>query len=147
MPFIIWGSRGVTSNLESGRFYCPNCDAEADYYLKQTRPFFTLFFIPIFPTGQAQRYVQCGQCGQTYLERVLHMRPGGEPTDTLHQLQNELRTGSSIQTIEKKLALAGFRADQTEDIVKHMTRGETWTCPGCGETYLKEVGRCLHCPG
>ena len=25
MPFIIWGSRGITSHLETGDFYCPRC--------------------------------------------------------------------------------------------------------------------------
>lgn len=148
MPFIIWGSRGLTSTVESGQFYCPNCDADVDYDLKQVRPYFTLFFIPIFPTGEGQRYVQCAQCQQMFVERVLAMRPGVATAETLFaQLENELRTGSSVQTVEKKLAVAGFRADQVQDIVQRMTGGETWNCPQCGEAYLKEVARCLHCSG
>ena len=35
MPFIIWGSRGITSTLENGTFFCPGCNQERDYALKR----------------------------------------------------------------------------------------------------------------
>src|SRR5258707_12629593 len=46
MPFIIWGSRGITSELSCGEIFCPQCDAQEEYTLKQVRPYFTLYFIP-----------------------------------------------------------------------------------------------------
>lgn len=143
MPFIIWGSRGITSTVESGNFFCPNCNTECEYDLKQVRPFFTLFFIPIFPTGDAQRYVECAQCRQTFFERVLE--PPSETDRLVGQLFGELQTGSSVQTVQAKLETMGMSNDQATALVGQMTQGQTWNCQGCGETYLKTVRKCLRC--
>lgn len=45
MPIIIYGSRGVFSNISEGDFDCPHCQNRASYRLRQVRRFFTLFFI------------------------------------------------------------------------------------------------------
>ncbi len=51
MPIIIWGSRGLTSTVEDGEFYCPQCDAREEYTLKQVRPSSRCFSFPFFPLG------------------------------------------------------------------------------------------------
>jgi len=74
MPFIIWGWRGVPSQLDVGEFFCPQCNCECEYRLMQSRTFFTIFFIPLIPLGRGERYVECTQCRQTYLEARLFRR-------------------------------------------------------------------------
>lgn len=76
---IIWGSRGITSTLGSGSFRCPGCKRKTDYFHKQVRPFFTIYFIPIFPTGAGQRYVECTRCQNVFYEHVLE--GGGVQSD------------------------------------------------------------------
>jgi len=145
MPFIIFGTRGVTSHLDSGTFYCPSCQDTVDYRLKQQRPFFTLFFIPVFPIGGGQRYVECGRCGQTFREAVLDMEPPNESQRMLTQLYQELRTGSSLGTVQKKLVALGMDQEKARSIVEQMADKDTWVCSGCGERYLKGVKKCLQC--
>jgi predicted RNA-binding Zn-ribbon protein involved in translation (DUF1610 family) len=145
MPFIIWGWRGVNKEIDSGAFFCPNCGEECDYRLMQSRPFFTIFFCPVFPVGSAQRYVECAQCGQTYLERVLDMAPPTEEERLIDRLFGELATGSSLETVQRKMEAAGIAPDQAESIVKQGTKGHVWQCDGCGERYLDTVKKCLRC--
>src|SRR5262249_46290782 len=116
MPIVIWGSRGLTSTVDSGRFFCPGCGGKTHYDLKQTRPWFTLYFIPIFPTGAGQRYVECRSCGQAYQERVLDFQPpaGGqreeeeepasdEGEQALSSAYEDLRRGSSLEKVSGNL--------------------------------------------
>ena len=46
--FIIIGTRGRTTELSSGQFYCPTCDATRPYKRKRAATYFALFFIPLF---------------------------------------------------------------------------------------------------
>lgn len=75
---IIWGSRGLTSVVESANFHCPQCSAPANGTVKQVRNFFTLYFIPIIPLNVAGRYVECGSCGGSFSEEILHYDPAQE---------------------------------------------------------------------
>jgi hypothetical protein len=146
MPVIIWGSRGLTSEQAAGTYYCPQCDSEQGYRLMSVRPFFTLFFIPIFPIGGATRYVECQRCRGTFKEGVLEMQPPTEGERLLRQLYHELLTGSSVETIRDKMVSMGMEKDQAERIVGQMTEGQTWACSGCGDHYLSSVKKCLKCP-
>lgn len=145
MPFIIWGSRGINSHVESGEFFCPNCNAEQEYRLMQSRPFFTIFFIPIFPIGGAQRYVECTQCRQTFYERVLDLSPAAPEERVFGQLFGELATGSSLEMVQSKMEAAGMDADQAAAILERGTQGHVWQCERCGDRYLDTVKRCLRC--
>src|SRR5262245_23672385 len=145
MPIVIWGSRGLTSTLDSGRFYCPRCDGEANYTLKKVRPFFTIYFIPIFPIGAAERYVECGHCRGTFKEEVLDMEPPTEGQRALTRLYNDLQTGSSLEDVEARLESMGMERDRAREIVGEMTEGDTWVCKTCGDHYVRAVRRCTRC--
>jgi uncharacterized tellurite resistance protein B-like protein len=75
---IIWGSRGVTSTVRKGTFYCPNCTGERNYELKKVRRFFTLYFIPLIPMGTISEYVQCLACQGAFKDIVLQYNPKAE---------------------------------------------------------------------
>ena len=70
---IIFGTKGVTSTIKTGLFECPQCAANKGFSHKKVTRFFTLYFIPLIPLGQAGEYVECGGCKNTYVTRVLTM--------------------------------------------------------------------------
>ena len=67
---IIFGTRGVTWNGESGEFVCPGCGGTTQQYTRKTiRRFFTLYFIPLIPLD---RYVldMSGDLSRTLDRRI-----------------------------------------------------------------------------
>jgi uncharacterized tellurite resistance protein B-like protein/uncharacterized Zn finger protein (UPF0148 family) len=75
LAFIIFGTRGIRSTVKQGTFFCPQCVSEKNYKHKKVTQFFTLYFIPLIPLGNKGEYVECQTCRNTYIERVLQMRP------------------------------------------------------------------------
>lgn len=63
---IIWGLRNRGNALGQIQLTCPNCHRAAMTSLAQTRRWFTLFFIPLFPIGAKQSIAVCGLCGFRY---------------------------------------------------------------------------------
>ncbi len=145
MPFIIWGWRGVPSQLDAGEFFCPQCNRECEYRLMQSRTFFTIFFLPIIPLGRGERYVECTQCRQTYQEGVLAMTSASAEDRFLGQLVEELNTGTSLELAQRKLETAGIAPDHAQQFLDQLSEGKTWRCDGCGDHYLKVVSQCLRC--
>lgn len=74
MPFIIWGSKGVTSNVANGDFHCPNCGT-SPYTHKRVQRYFTLYWIPLFPLNTLGEYVECELCAQGYDPEILAYDP------------------------------------------------------------------------
>jgi tellurite resistance protein len=70
--FIVYGTKGVISDLDWGEFACPGCGwARRTYARKSVRRHFTLFFIPLFPVSGATEFIECQSCGGQFDERVL----------------------------------------------------------------------------
>ena len=68
---IIWGFRGIVQNIGGGTFHCPAEGADREYFHQKARRWFTLFFIPLFPTSTLGEYVECASCSNTYYPSVL----------------------------------------------------------------------------
>ena len=83
---IIWGSRGLTSIVESNQFHCPQCGTTRACNLKQVRNFFTLYFIPLIPLNVAGRYVECSSCGGTFAEEAMSFDPEKQRQETQTQM-------------------------------------------------------------
>ncbi|TWT92111.1 TerB family tellurite resistance protein [Stieleria varia] len=77
---IFIGTTNLTRTRDRGQFYCPNCRCDQPYCLRSRRPFLTVYFIPTVPIGDAQRYIQCDECGQRWDQSVMHFRTPGQPT-------------------------------------------------------------------
>jgi hypothetical protein len=146
MPIILWGSRGVTSTVEHGTFYCPNCQAREDYALKRVRPFFTLYFIPIFPIGGGQTYVECASCGQAYKESVLEYEPPGEGQQLLARAYDELRNGTALDSVRRRLVEGGMDDAEAEEVLLKMCEGKPRQCI-CGQRFHPDVEECAYCGG
>ena len=72
---IIYGTRGKSIPIEDGEFFCPRCDSEQEYRHFAVKNYFTLYFIPIFPIGGGDEYVECTGCSQTWSPDILHFDP------------------------------------------------------------------------
>ena len=73
--FVVFGSKGVTSESGSGFFYCPQCGSDASYIRKCVRKHATLFFVPTVPMGEGEEYVECQRCLATFRPEVLDYDP------------------------------------------------------------------------
>jgi tellurite resistance protein len=72
---IIFGTRGVTSEVESGHFSCPSCETERPFVHRRVRRFFTLYFLPLVPLETLGQYIECQHCRDTYKLSVLDYDP------------------------------------------------------------------------
>jgi len=68
---IIWGSKARKTTGKSGAFFCPSCKDECGYTLHKWQKYFTLYFIPLFPTEQLGSYVECRGCRGQFRPEVL----------------------------------------------------------------------------
>lgn len=59
---IIWGSKAKESQVATGTFFCPQCMADSYYSHMRVSRYFTLYFIPLFPTSTLGEYVRCHGC-------------------------------------------------------------------------------------
>ncbi len=60
---IIFGWRSLTSFKSMEPFHCPVCKSPQTQAVAQTRTWFTLFFVPVFPVSGTTSQVVCGGCG------------------------------------------------------------------------------------
>jgi tellurite resistance protein len=105
---IIFGTRGVTSVVASGRFNCPGCDSERAYVHKRVRRFFTLYFIPIIPLDTIGEYVECQHCSDTYKPAVLDY----DPVKSERTIEAEFHT--AVKRVMVLMMLADGKIDDEE---------------------------------
>jgi len=91
LALIIYGTRGITSTLERGRFYCPSCGPKCSYCHRQVRRYFTLYFIPIIPLDQLGNYIECQSCRATYKRDVLDYDPEAEREEAEAEFRTVMR--------------------------------------------------------
>jgi len=67
----MFGWNEKVTELESGKFFCPNCGGDAKFTLIESRNWFKLFFVPVFPESRPLRFVRCRRCKGQFDERIL----------------------------------------------------------------------------
>jgi zinc-ribbon family/Tellurite resistance protein TerB len=70
---IIFGLRVFYRTIGQGMFHCQRCGGDREYARRAGRRWFTLFFIPVIPLGQAGEHVRCTVCGTRYRMEVLSL--------------------------------------------------------------------------
>jgi zinc-ribbon family len=70
---IIFGIRVFYRSIGQGAFHCQRCGGDREYRHLAGRRWFTLFFIPVIPLGQAGDHVRCTVCGTRYRMEVLSL--------------------------------------------------------------------------
>ncbi|QDV26256.1 TerB family tellurite resistance protein [Aureliella helgolandensis] len=74
---LVIGTFDWASTRLRGMFACPNCESTESFRLRASRPFLTLYFIPVLPIGGLHEYVECSNCKSSFEPVVLtnHMVP------------------------------------------------------------------------
>ena len=73
---IIFGTKTTRKLLDQGQFNCPQCQGSANFEKRRAKNWFHLYFIPLIPLKEYPPYVECRQCKNTYIDRVLDDAPG-----------------------------------------------------------------------
>jgi len=150
---IIFGTRGVKSTFKSGNFNCPQCQENRFYRYRKVTKFFTLYFIPLIPLGNAGEYVECSDCKGTFIPRVLINNPDKDEFLAIyekairHSIVLIMLADGVIDDKKKVNVLAIINKFGTNDlsmpdlesyinVVKENNEGVT--------TYLKKVGPALN---
>lgn len=68
---IVIGSMEWASTIQRGEFFCPVCNGAKTYQRKVSRPFLTLYFIPIIPIGSLREFVICRGCRERFDPSIL----------------------------------------------------------------------------
>jgi len=68
---IIWGSKAKETTSAEGTFFCPGCLADTRYVTVRLSRYFTLYFIPLFPTSTLAEHVHCLLCTGDFRMSVL----------------------------------------------------------------------------
>jgi hypothetical protein len=68
---IVIGSMEWASTIQRGEFFCPVCNAAKTYQRKVSRPFLTLYFVPIVPIGGLREFVICRSCRERFDPSIL----------------------------------------------------------------------------
>ena len=63
---IIWGHKWKFKPVQNGwhgNLHCPQCGTIQPFQEKQPVKYFTLWWIPLFPTSRGDPFVECIHCG------------------------------------------------------------------------------------
>ena len=118
--FFIAGTRGVTTTVSKGEFFCPECNAHTQYHHDQVHEKATVFFIPIVNLRLLGEYIECQNCVNTYKMEILDYDPEQE------QKEIEAIYLVGIKKVMTMMMLADGKIDENEksmmkDIYKNIT--------------------------
>mgnify|MGYP005841535703 CR=1 FL=1 len=145
---IIFGTHPKTKTVDSGQFYCPQCQAVRPYERKSARQYFTLYFIPVFPVTQPVEFVECQHCGMTFPPAVLDRKPPEPEPDLatlLNTLGSRLAEGAPVEYLVRDLTAAGLDWDVARSTVEAQLGPVRKVCQACGLTYAAGVKVCTVC--
>ena len=128
---IIWGSKWITGTNGGGDFNCPVCATQTPYLQKRVRRFFTLYFIPLFPTSTLGEYVECHRCQGTFELEILNYDPSVETQQT------EALFMGAVKQMMIAVCLADGVVDDAE-VTQIQTIYERLTGGRIGEQDLRE---------
>lgn len=85
---IIWGTYVTKKIIQKGEFFCPGCAEHRGYHLRRPKKWGHLYWIPLIPMQELDRYVECTVCDKAWNETVLQHDPIREQ----HQRDDNLAT-------------------------------------------------------
>lgn len=102
---IVIGTMNWSSTRSTGMFQCPNCQSKESFRYKASRPFLTLYFIPVLPIGGIEEFVQCGRCKNAFDPSVLTNRITPSPTGVQSASLSEAKPTSFRRDLLTVIAL------------------------------------------
>jgi rubredoxin len=142
---IIFGARPRTKTIGTGTFFCPHCQTTRDYERKEARPYFTLYFIPLFPIGKPTEFIECTVCQVAYqpeVEKVKRAPTTASLVTHVNNLKANLEDGMSVEYALRDLTGAGIDRDVAVGMIKSAIGDERRTCPTCSLSYAKTIATC-----
>ncbi|HWE36739.1 MAG TPA: zinc-ribbon domain-containing protein [Isosphaeraceae bacterium] len=147
MFILVWGSRVRVIDLGSGDFHCPECDQSRTYSHRRVARYFTLFWIPLFPTANLGEYVECRTCGLQYTDEILSYTPPSPSERAARRARLDLDSGMPTHMVERKLIGEGLKREDAESIVAAALGDDARVCQDCGFIYRASVRSCSNCGG
>lgn len=86
---ILIGTMDWASTRLRGNFLCPHCSTNEKFRLRASRPFLTLYFIPVLPIGGLSEFVQCSSCKNSFETVVLANRMLATGDDVVIEQQDQ----------------------------------------------------------
>ena len=128
---IIWGSKGRKTTEAVGQFFCPQCRTTRGYEQKRLSKYFTLYFIPLFPTKKIAEYIECDVCHVSFKMDVLQLSGQSRAQEFVESLTAQLQAGQSAQAIVSALLGAGFSKEEASRTVFAAANGQLVVCNDC----------------
>jgi hypothetical protein len=147
MFILVWGSRVRVIDLDSGEFHCPECGQPRTYSQRRVARYFTLFWIPLFPTANLGEYVECHHCGRQYTDDILSYTPPGPSERAARRARGDLDSGMPTHMVERKLIGEGLKPADAESIVSAALGDDARVCQDCGFVYGALVRSCSNFGG
>lgn len=144
---IIWGSRGRTTTVAVGQFYCPQCRSSRGYQQKRLSKYFTLYFIPLFPTQKIAEYIECDICHTSFKMEILQLAGQARIQEFVESVAAQLKAGQSTQAMVSGLLGAGFSQEDAAQVVYSAANGQLVTCNECHFLYSNALSYCPNCGG
>lgn len=146
---IIWGSRGKTTEVGTGQFFCPRCQCLRKYVRKDVGRYFTLYFIPLFKTSTVAEYIECQVCLTPFETKVLDLDPAAAAAiqALLSNITGLIEKGLPIHAVYKQLIDDGASKDAANTIISMATGGKMKTCKACELIYADNLKYCSNCGG
>lgn len=142
---IIWGSKGCEKVVDQGQFHCPRCDEPRSYTHKRVSNYFTLYFIPLFPTSTLGEYVECYSCGETYKPEVLSYRPPSASERLVHTADVYLNEGLPMHMVMQKLIALGADQPVAQQACLAASGDLVHQCDDCKFAFKNTIKNCLNC--
>src|SRR5262245_27546052 len=101
--FIIFGTKSVKRPVKGGislRRYCDRCRFLSDMGEYNFRPYFSLFFIPLFPLAKGESMLVCSRCGASFY-------PPAEDYRTDDEDSEEQKSRDDVKTVVTCLYCSG----------------------------------------
>jgi len=147
---IIWGSKGKSKTVETGRFFCPICKSQQRYNHEVIGKYFTLYFIPLFRTKKVGEYIECQNCHMTFKPEIIDWSKGrsqaqADIKEITQELRHELEAGMPIQSIVYALTEKGIDKDITGRLIVEATDNRISSCSRCSMDYINSLSYCPQC--
>lgn len=145
---IIFSINNRFSIIETGEFYCPNCQQKRPYEWKRGKRYFALYFIPLIPMGDLGEFVECKSCYQLFPTDVLKQKiplKALSVTELLNTVEKRLAVGEPIEWIVRDLTLAQIERDVAERLVQTYVGDTRATCATCCLSYAPHINHCTEC--
>jgi hypothetical protein len=147
MAMIIWGSVGRETSIGTGTFHCPQCNGQQLYDHRRVARYFTLYFIPLFPTETLGEFISCQGCKTPFKPEILHYEPPTELQQMVDATDADLQSGTPVQMARRKLLNAGAAEATANEIITACTPDGQRNCRKCDLSFAMKVRRCSNCGG